>query len=633
MNTTTATRLPTLPTAALCALLLATVGPDLRAQAPKDPPPWWGNQDEDTVSLHWDFANQANPLAPTTQVLPTWYAPPPGPGMFTNSPNVGWIASLGGQSGVMGFTGGSGSISALVDNDPRPFWIKIFFMQYDSFGDVSAEIAKDLVKYERAIVSETKEPLPNGWIRTTIGMYLIPQPIDETASFAMNDPGNTTVAIDNVFVNSKCVKPPPDEEGKALGEIDAASLNIDLALATGGATCTAVAATEDQAGVLTFWVAGRTGNADAVFRLDSAGVQVGAAVPLPTAIASVEGASDLTVAELPLSPTVRRKFVFGTLDRRPANGTVAIVGIDSVLGAVAPARTVTIQGPALGVIGPGPLGLAFSRHGDGGNGTFWISDQLGNLSEVDQNGNVLRQLTPASNGLPTGLSGCGYDDSTNQFYLFSQTLRTLSTTRTSQVNGVVFDGYTLRQTGIQFFGDMTLPSLLGPPGGRAAGLSVLRRNNGDMKLLCVQQLSPTRSQLVSLNGPYQFGWSLMGRCGMRGGPPLENSTFDVTLTGVPRAGAAMLFCGVDNSQSGGVPLPLDLGGALGMDESTLLLDPLVTFPFQVAPTPRTGTFAQPVAVPPGFAGTTLFFQWLVFDPAVVLGMAASQGGETVVYPN
>ena len=44
------------------ALLAAAV----TAQAPTDAPPWWGVQDEVTVSLHWDFDNGAGALPPAT---------------------------------------------------------------------------------------------------------------------------------------------------------------------------------------------------------------------------------------------------------------------------------------------------------------------------------------------------------------------------------------------------------------------------------------------------------------------------------------------------------------------------------------------------------------------------------------
>src|SRR5262245_17612239 len=294
----------------------------LSAQLPKDPPPWWGTADEDTVSLYWDFNNAATPLQPTVQILPSWYSPLPTAANnwgFTNSANITWIGALAGHTGVMGFTGtgpGStvGTIAELVDNDFRPYWIKIFFMQFDSFAagasTVTAAVKKDLSLYERGIIEEKTEPLANGWVRTTLGMYLIPQPVNEEVDFTLTEAALGTVAIDELFVNSKCVKPPPDEKGTALGEPE---VLLNLSASTGVLNCTAVAATEDQNQVRTFWVASRTSaSLDQVTRLTANGVQVGVPIPLPQAIPSLGGATDLAVVQVPQpTPLPVRTFVYG----------------------------------------------------------------------------------------------------------------------------------------------------------------------------------------------------------------------------------------------------------------------------------------------------------------------------------
>ena len=41
--------------APLHLLVLAALGASAVAQAPTKTPPWWGVQDEVTVSLYWDF--------------------------------------------------------------------------------------------------------------------------------------------------------------------------------------------------------------------------------------------------------------------------------------------------------------------------------------------------------------------------------------------------------------------------------------------------------------------------------------------------------------------------------------------------------------------------------------------------
>ncbi len=618
---------------ALFALCCATAV----AQAPKDPPPWWGTPDEDTVSLHWDFNNAANPLAPTQQILPSWYSPLPTAANnfgFTNSGNITWIPTLAGNAGVMGFTGaGTGTISPLIENDYRLYWIKIFYLQYDSFAvapsTVIAAVAKDLLKYERGIIEEKVEPLANGWTRTTLGMYLIPQPINEGVDFTLTEAAGNTVAIDNLFVNSKCVKPPPDAKGLALGEKDAA-FDINLSALTGNA-CIAAAATEDANGVTTLWVSTRTGaNADQVVRISAAGTVVGSPIPLPTPVAAANGASDLAIEQIPQAlPQPRtRTFVYSVLDRRAANGTVALVAIDAdlTLPAVDPTRQVVVNG----LPGPGPLALAYSPHGDFGNGTFWIADQAGNVTEVTRTtGTVLRTLTAAQDGIPLGITGAAYDPLTANFYWFTNT-PTPTPQGPTQIAGYMHDGYTLQPSGVQWLGDRTVPNPGGPPGGSARGLEVFRDSNGNFRLVCVQQAG-NQTFLRVLHGPFQFGWSLLGRIGMRGGLPMYgNTTWQVTLRGVPRATGAICFIGFNNQQHLGVNLPIALT-PLGLDENQLSISP--SLQSSVLPIVNGGASFNAPLPPPGVlpANLPVFFQWLVFDPSVPSGLAASQAGETVIY--
>lgn len=614
---------------AASALALASA---LRAQAPSEPPPWWNyNGSNDTVSLFWDFNNGANPLVPTTQVLPTWFAPPPGPSMFTNSANITWLANVNGQPGALGFAGaGLGSISLLVDNEIDPVKTKRLMVQFDSFASgaasVVAEIEKSLQDYERKIVDEKVELLPNGFVRTTLDMMLVPQPDAEQLDFALSGASLATVAIDNLYISTHCQKYDGDKFGEALGEIDSASLNLDLGSVTAGANCTAAAATIDAAGTTSYWVAGRNSAGDLLFKIDSAGGLVGAPLPYPQGIASVEGASDLAVAQVyNQNGAIQQQVVYSIVDRRPTNGTVAIFGVDASAPApiLIPGRTIITNV----ITGPGPLGLAFSRYGNGGAGSLWISDQAGFVTEITLAGAPLRVLSPAANGTPTGISGAAFDDRTGDFYWFSQTPRT-SQLGNLRIHGYVHDGYSLQPKQIEWVADRSQPSPLGP-GGIARGLEVFRPDPRRFRLLCVQQLGAT-SRLTVLKGPFQSGLGHLGRCGMRGLPAFGNPAFSVTLEGCRRSLGAILYLGTNNQSSGGVPLPLHLS-LIGMDESELAIDPQSSFPLQLF---NNGNVAQTIPLPPPsivFQNVPVYFQWLVLDASVVTGMATSQAGATVIY--
>ncbi|MEQ1632694.1 MAG: hypothetical protein ABL997_10000 [Planctomycetota bacterium] len=614
----------------LATFLLLTSA--LTAQLPDDPPPWWNySADDETVSLYWDFANAGAPLIPTAQVLPTWFSPPPGPGMFSNSGNITWVALVNGQTGVLGLTGaGSGTISVLVDNDPQPTHTKTVFLQYDGFASngssVKLDLGKDLLKYKRRIVSQTEKSLGNGWVQTTLEMELTPQPDSEVLNFALVQSATGTAAIDNLYVSTHCDKWDGGKEGAALGEIDTASLNIDLGLATGGAIATAAAATENLAGVLTYWIAGRNTSGDQLYVLDSAGAQIAPPVLYPAGIGSLEGASDLAVAEFFSVGGTSQKFVYGIVDRRATNGTVAIFAVDAngPTPTLVPARTVVTAA----INGPGPLGLAFSRFGNGGAGSFWVSDQNGIVTELDLIGLPVQQLSPAQNGTPTGLSGAAFDDETGQFYWFSQTPRA-TPAGLLRINGFVHDGYSLQREDIEWIADRSFPSPFGP-GGTARGLELVRRSNGDFRLLCVQQLG-TSSRLTVVKGPFQFGLGHVGRMGMRGGlPAFGNPNFQLTLRGCPNAAAAILYLGFSNTLTTGIPLPIDLT-VIGLDESDLAIDASMSFPLQLF---ANGNVAQPLPLPPPsivFNNVPAYFQWLVLDPNVITGMATSQAGETILY--
>lgn len=607
--------------AALAAALTITS----LARAQHNPPPWWRVNDEVTVSLAFDFDTG---LQPTLQVAPTWYNPTVT--SLTLSPNVVLIPSLGGHTGVLGIVGTgtpiSASIGLKVDNDPHFDWIKIFWFQFDLFegssGDIAAQIEQDLLKYGRASVKESSEPIGGGWSRVTIDAKLIPQPDDEKIEWSLLENAFGTVAIDNLFVNSKCVKP-GDEKGKALGDID--GFAVDLFAATGATDCLAAAVTEGPGPgfARTYWISSRAtipGAQHQVFRLNQAGSVVGT-TPLPSTLAQAPlGAQDLTVERLPLG----QQIVYALVDQRPSGGNVTLLAIDSA-GTPLPVQNVVLT--AFPPVAPQSFGLAFDRSGNLGQGTFWVSDPSGNAYEFDRAGNLIE-----THAIPPGVVGLGYDETFGYFYGFSSTPRPTPAFGVSQINGFEWSAYDRLPTGVEFCGDLRIPNPGGPAGGIASGLEVYRRANGELRLVTVARLpGSNRSMLYEMAGPFRYGWSQLGQCGMRGGPAFEGSpTFEITLRGLPNALIAVLYAGFSNDTYLGLPLPGPLS-VIGMPESHLSISLDVTL---AAVTPTTpGEFGHLIGLPPagGLSYVPLFFQWLVLDPTVVGGLATSQAGKTIAY--
>ncbi|MBX3464585.1 MAG: hypothetical protein KF830_15560 [Planctomycetes bacterium] len=618
MNTTT------LATALAAALALTPL-----ALAQHNPPPWWRVNDDVTVSLAWDFDNAATFLQPVLQVVPGWYnAAVTG---FTVPPNAAWLPTLAGHSGVLGLVGTGGLTQALVrlqvDNDPHLDWIKIFWFQFDAFegptGEIGAEIEQDLVKYGRASVQQKTEPLGGGWNRVTIQARLIPQPDDEKLLFTMIENAFGSVGIDNLFVNSKCIKP-GDEKGKAMGDVE--GFAVDLLAATGLANCRAAAVTEGPAPgfARTYWITANAtipGPFHQVFRLNQAGTAIGA-TPLPVTLAQAPlGLQDLAVERV---PSTGQQIVYALVDARPSGGNVELQALDSS-GAPLPTANVVLSGfPPLP---PQQYGLAFEPSGNLGAGTFWVSDPTGVAFEFDRAGNLLDQKP-----IPPGVVGLGYDAACGYFYGFSQAPRPTPAFGPSQTNGFEWSGYDFQPTGVEFCGDLRIPNPGGPAGGIAAGFEVYRRANGDLRMVAVVRLPSTnRSMLYELAGPFRFGWSQLGQCGMRGGPAFEGSpTFQITLGGVPSALLAVLYAGFSNDLYGGVPLPIPLVSA-GMPESYISIATDVML--AAVPPSAPGEFAHAVNLPAagGLSYVPLFFQWLVLDPTIPGALATSQAGKTIAY--
>jgi hypothetical protein len=231
----------------VASLLLAGSG---LAQAPSDRPPWWGVVDDVTVSLYWDFAGGS--LTPTSVVAPSWYDPNVTAGTLSGA--AAPIPALAGQNGVIGVVGNgsprAGALTMTVDNDAHIGWVKVFYFQFDVFegasGAVVEQIVQDLQKYDRSAVEWSSQPLVNGWQRVTVAAQLYPQPDDETLAWSFVENAFGTVAIDNLFVNSKCVKvDESDQDGLAMGTTVLGP--IDLSALTAQSDCVAVAVTEGPA--------------------------------------------------------------------------------------------------------------------------------------------------------------------------------------------------------------------------------------------------------------------------------------------------------------------------------------------------------------------------------------------------
>lgn len=644
------------PSRLLALAFAASLASAVAAQSPEKPPPWWGLSDNAVVSLYWDFntpfPNGTFP-APTLAVVPSWYSPAVTQGVA--SANLGYLPSLGGQTGVFGFTstgaGQTASLDLTVDNDPYPDWLKIFEFQYDVFegaaGTIRAAIEESL-GYKRAIVSETSTLLGGGWSRVTISAQLIPQPDDEGIDWSFFTAAAGAVGIDNLFVSSRCVRPAPDETGDAFGAVER---RTDLDGVTAGADCRAVAIVEGPGPTFAreYWLvagAAAPGAAHRLLRLaGSPPTAIAASFPLASTTATApQGPGDLAVERLASTGGQLASIVWVVLDNRSAGGGVALQGVNTVTGAIS---TQPLPGfPATTVFPPNQmLGLAFDPTGELGLGTFWISatDNAGQgrlleFSRAPANPGALLGTQP----LEPDCTGLAYDEILGRFYAFSRA-PAQTPTGPIQAQGYEISAYDFQPTGARFCSDLTLPNGAGPRGGVARGLEVWRSRSqakAALELTCVVATAnnPASSRsIVELAGPFSFGWSLLGRCGLADvgpyrGVPFVGAPFTVELRGVPRSSFAMLWLGFSNTSSSVGPLPLDLGPLLGWQESVLSVSPDANSPLLLPTAPGTFSLGIPVPNNPLLAYSPVYVQWLALDAGVPGFFALSQAGKTVIYP-
>jgi hypothetical protein len=610
------------------------------AQVPENPPPWWGIADDFTVSLYWDF-NQSfqpgqPPAIPTTQVVPSWYN---NPSPWTASANVEWFASLGSHVGVMGIMGQGtqlqGDADLFIDNDPHLDWVKEFWFQFDAFegasGEITNAIEKSLSDYGRASVTEKSVSLGAGWERITISAKLIPQPDDETVGFSFLESALGTVAIDNLYVNSRCVEPLFDETGPPLGKV--MTSGIDLTLATNGRTCSGAVVVKGPTTVQSkrYWVSalGLTSTSQhQVIELDATGVQTGTFTVLPSNAAQAPlGPMDMTVERRRVASGTFQELIYVIVDRRPVGGQIHIRALDANNnGALTPTQSTTLSNNTL--LAPAQrLGLTFDPTGNGGVGSFWVSGREAappnawKALEFSRAGLVLDEID-----LPPNTRGLGYDHTVGYFYSFSANTILSPNGVPVEANGTEISGYSGLPTGVRFCGDLTIPSTLGGPGGKASGISVYRETlgvNSELRFVCVANTG-SEQYLYELAGPYRYGYSRFGTCGMQSGPPFVGGSFDVTLSGVPNSVFAMLFFGTNDAN-----IPLSSGiqpeevGSIIPTASTQFLLPITE-----------GEFSQQIPLPNasvlGYAET--YFQWAVLDTTAPGFLGFSQAGKTVIYP-
>lgn len=623
-----------LPTIALGLMAASAI-----AQSPENPPPWWGVQDNVTVSLSWTFDTafpngQPDPV-PAFAVTPAWYN---NPSPWTASSNVSWIANLGGQQGVCGLVGnGTATLDLFVDNDPHLDWVKIFFFQFDTFegasGEITSTIQESLQDYGRAAVTEKTQSLGNGWERTTVTAELIPQPDDEEIDFVLLETLGGTIGIDNLHVCSKCEKPRPDEMGDALGKV----LGVNsLSTATGGRQAGSLAVTRGNAANpgRKLWLSVDGFTPSSPFEI----IQLGP-LGLPTGIVSTMqisgqqaplGPLDMDVERIRTGPNSWQEWVYVLIDSRPSGGSIRIEALDANTSATVPSQSVQLQTSPF--TASQRMSLAFDPSGDTGAGTFWVAGQTTTTGtwravEFDRTG-APTNAALSSFDVPAETAGMTYDATLGNFYCFSSNTKISPSGIPIRSNGSEISGFNGQPTGVQFCGDLTLQPIPGaPPGGIARALSMYRTFNGlrsQIQFLCIADVGAEQF-LYELAGPFRYGYSRYGTCGMQNGPPFLGGSFDVTLSGVPNSLFAVMFMGssFDN-------LPLSPG--IQAESVASILPPLASSGL-LTPV-STGEFSLSIALPPNaaLAYKETFFQWIVLDTTAPGFLGFSQAGKTVIYP-
>jgi hypothetical protein len=601
---------------------------------------------DQTVSLSWNFpatfTGQPDPT-PDFAVVPSWYNNPT-PWSGTN--NFSWINTLNGHNGVCALVGTGtlnliGDLNLFVDNDPHLDWVKIFWFQVDisegSSGMLVQQIKEQLSDYGRANVTETVKLLSSGWEQLTVSAELIPQPDDEEINFKFIEDAFGTVAIDNLHVSSKCVKPRPDEEGDALGKV----MGGHNLTANSGRQCRSIAITRSNAGQpKRYWIAtvGQNSQPHEVLQVSATGTIIGIATPLPsTALQAPFGPMDMTVERrrLPLVPGFQ-EYLYVLVDHRPTGGQIQIRAINATAGGgLVQALSTTIQ--ASPFMTGARLSLAFDPDGDDNNGvpgggTFWIGGPTTATSwdafEFDRAGNVVTDALgqPNTFDIPPKTEGMDYDKTLGNFYCFSSDPVVKPNGTTVRCNGTEISGHTGKMTGVRFCGDLALQVPGTPPGGVAAAMSIYRTagQRSELRFACLAETGPTQQHYYELAGPFRYGYSRYGTIGMQNGPPFLGGSIDITLHGVPNSLFGMMFLG---SNINNIPLSPGI-----QSEAVASLDPIAST--ALMPVIPIGRFSVNIPLPntPALAYTEVFFQFGLLDTTAPGFLGFSQAGKTVLYP-
>ena|GEM_PF-6779426 len=201
----------------LCVYLVLLAG---RASSqPEFAPDWWGNKDNDTVSVCYDFAGSDElSWRAFDYTAPDWWREEGQQEYFELEGDAQWLGDM--AIGVSG-AGKKGAFTLVFANDDRGmFWYKDLFLQWDSLS-VDMGTAKFSMETDfGALVSNEERPdgkeLDNGWVRSVYRCRIDPQPGFEAFTWEMSTPAGLPSAkflLDNICVGTHCVLRPVPAPG------------------------------------------------------------------------------------------------------------------------------------------------------------------------------------------------------------------------------------------------------------------------------------------------------------------------------------------------------------------------------------------------------------------------------------
>lgn len=185
------------------------------AGAQVDPPPWWRNQDNVTVSLCYRFDKDVYPPTPDIRVVPGWF-PDPGVnwqrGRTEGNGTPEWFPAVENHDGVFQTAGQgvAGFLSFTVANqtvltNTKHIWLQFDWFRNDNGSGVGVGYDDNTVNHMSNLM-ENDVNIGGRWNRRTITFDITPQPDQETISLNLNgNPfGFSQIAIDNVYFGANC---------------------------------------------------------------------------------------------------------------------------------------------------------------------------------------------------------------------------------------------------------------------------------------------------------------------------------------------------------------------------------------------------------------------------------------------